>query len=714
MQIETQIEIAPVVAIAALLTIAIMVLTVNAHRHHRDPDTLAGMRWLFVADAALLIAASAMLLEPLLPFAFSAVLIAGGTIACILSGYGALSRGVGQRPSPARLIALGLMIFAMLAAMILAGLDLHKVLAASSVMNGALVLVLAYRLRAQTREMGVAQQLLATLPFLLIAVIYAARLLAIALGADAAVLTLITLALAFFLTFALLQWVFTLIAFGTVRLTRSLRSERQKAEAANAQKSRFLANMSHEIRTPLNGILGMAQVLEQRVTDPSDAELIAMISDSGEDLLRILNDILDLSKVEAGRIDLVMQPFRPIEPLERAARIHRLRAAENGVALHLDADPRLNEPRLGDTQRVMQILNNLLGNAVKFTSEGSILLHARLVGVGDDRVVIDVQDSGIGMTEAQLARVFEDFVQADDSISRRFGGTGLGLSITRKLVVLMGGSIDAHSVPGRGTSIRVELPLPTAPRTGSGRDDLPEMPTPALAFSGAVPPDPAGLGSTSVTSRVGGAEREPALPGGESGVTAAPLRILLADDNGTNRHVVRAMLAHGGHRIETAENGRQALEHFVSASAQATQSGFDLLILDIQMPEMDGLEALRAIRAHAHSSAVPMPPAIALTANVMAEQLAAYRACGFDATLQKPLRRDALLRTVDKAALTRARADRMPDQTLADKAETDGDAVAAHGAGHDTAAAQRLASATGLGHAAGIAGSVSCPGSTSP
>ncbi|MBA4351772.1 MAG: hypothetical protein C0427_11045 [Rhodobacter sp.] len=622
------IPVAPVVAIAAFLMIAILVLTGNALRYSRDPDTRAGLVWLVVADIALLVASTALLAQGLIGFTMAATLIAAGSITTILCGYGALSRGLGNRPSVALLVLLFLAIFGLLAGLLVAGVDLRLVLAASSVVNGLTVLALAEHLRRQATPMGIAQVLLTTLPFLLIVGIYAARLVATMLGAGEMVLTLFTLALAFFLTFATLQWLFALMAFSTVRLTRSLKAERQRAQVANEQKSNFLANMSHEIRTPLNGILGMAQVLRGKIHSPAEADMIGTIVQSGDDLLTILNDILDLSKVEAGQMEIVAEAFVPLDLIERAAKIHRMRASANGVALELHASPELAALRVGDAQRIMQVLNNLLGNAVKFTERGSICLRAGITGIAPtERLWIEVADTGIGMTADQLTRVFEDFVQADAGISRRYGGTGLGLSISRQLVGLMGGQIRSESRQGIGTTIRVELPVPRASEPVAERPE-PARPVVSLSPEPVLPgPEVAAPDASSPAEAVAA----PAAPGP---------KLLVAEDNLTNQMVIRAMLEGTGCRLQLVDTGRAALECYIAAE------DFDLLIFDIQMPEMDGRSALRAIHDHAARSGRPAPPAIALTANVMAQQLAEYQAAGFRAHLAKPIRRDALLKLI--------------------------------------------------------------------
>jgi signal transduction histidine kinase/CheY-like chemotaxis protein len=622
------IPVAPVVSIAALLVVSILVLTANALRYSRDPDTRAGLVWLVAADVALLVANTALLAQGLIGFTMAATLIAAGAVTTILCGYGALSRGLGHRPSVLRLALLFLAIFGLLAGQLAAGVELRLILATSSVINGLTVLALAAQLRRQATPMGIAQVLLTTLPFLLIAVIYVSRLVASMLGAGDTVLLLLTLALAFLLTFATLQWLFALMAFSTVRLTRSLKAERLRAQVANEQKSNFLANMSHEIRTPLNGILGMAQVLRGKIDSPAEADMIATIAQSGDDLLTILNDILDLSKVEAGQMEIVAEAFAPLDLIQRAAKIHRMRANANGVSLDMEAGPDLAVLRMGDAQRIMQVVNNLLGNAVKFTERGRICIRAKIIGAAPvERLWIEVADTGIGMSTDQLANVFEDFVQADSSISRRYGGTGLGLSISRRLVGLMGGQIHSDSQRGIGTTIRVELPLPRAgdPIMEPGEPKRPmadPSPDPLASDPGSIETDAA-------------PPAKPFVP-----MAATGRRLLVAEDNLTNQLVIRAMLEGTGYQVQIVDTGRAALDCYIATE------GFDLLILDIQMPEMDGCGALRAIHDHAARSGRPAPPALALTANVMAHQLAGYRDAGFCAHLAKPLQRAALLEMI--------------------------------------------------------------------
>lgn len=241
----------------------------------------------------------------------------------------------------------------------------------------------------------------------------------------------------------------------------ALAEEKRRAEAADKAKSAFLANMSHEIRTPLNGVLGMADVLAQSGLDADQHRALSLIRTSGDQLLHMLNDILDLSKIEAGRMELERERFKLSTLLDDVAALQAPALQAKSVAFQLEIDPALepDAPRLGDRLRLAQVLGNLLSNAVKFTSEGAVTVSARQ-GAGQDEVLLSVRDTGCGMDPEELARVFEPFSQADVSTTRRYGGTGLGLSIVMRLIDLMSGSLDVQSAPGEGSTFTVRFVLP--------------------------------------------------------------------------------------------------------------------------------------------------------------------------------------------------------------------------------------------------------------
>ncbi|MCB1396107.1 MAG: PAS domain S-box protein [Rhodobacter sp.] len=369
----------------------------------------------------------------------------------------------------------------------------------------------------------------------------------------------------------------------------------ERAQAANRAKSRFLANMSHELRTPLTGVLGMTDLLSETPVDAQQREMIDTIRESGEGLLTILNDILDLAKIEAGKLAITREAFVPAQLLRRVRALFAPRATASGLDLQLVLGAGCEAPRSGDANRILQVLNNLVGNALKFTESGSVVITAAIAPDpgGTDSLRIEVADTGIGMTADQAAKVFDEFEQAETSTARRFGGTGLGLSITRRLVALMGGEIALDTAPGAGTRVTVSLPVTPA---GTRRTE-------------AAPPP-----------------RVEVAPG---------LRVLVADDNRTNRKILETMLRSLGLQVALAEDGRDACRLY-------RPGDFDLVLLDISMPVLDGLGALAAIRDIDTRAGRPPVPALAVTANAMDHQVAEYIAAGFAGHIAKPFRKETL------------------------------------------------------------------------
>ncbi|WP_285670775.1 PAS domain-containing hybrid sensor histidine kinase/response regulator [Paralimibaculum aggregatum] len=372
----------------------------------------------------------------------------------------------------------------------------------------------------------------------------------------------------------------------------------RRAEEASNAKSRFLANMSHEIRTPMNGVIGMAEILCVTVTDPSQLRMVRTIRESGELLLNIIDDILDFSKIEAGKLELERVEFVPAELARKVENLHVLKAAEKNIAFSVLTSRGVATPRFGDPTRILQILHNLVSNAIKFTEAGEVTVSISCLP--GRPMVLEVRDTGIGMSEEQLGSLFEDFSQAESATSRRFGGTGLGMAIVKRLVDAKGGEIEVSSRLGEGTRVRVSLPL--AP------------------LAEPVPPAPA----EAVFEDVG------RLKG---------LRVLAADDNLTNRTVLSGLLTRLHVDSLTVEGGQEALE-------AAAEGGFDLVMLDISMPGMDGIETLRALRAMEAAGGRPRVPVIAVTANAMTHQVESYLAAGFDGHVAKPIRADALVLTM--------------------------------------------------------------------
>lgn len=365
-------------------------------------------------------------------------------------------------------------------------------------------------------------------------------------------------------------------------------AERERAEAANAAKSDFLATISHEIRTPLNAVVSAAHFLNRTDLTPLQAEHVEMLSEASNVLLSLINDVLDLSRIEAGKLAIEATPVELGRQMEALVALWQPRASDKGLALTLELADDLPECVVLDPLRVKQVLFNLLSNAVKFTDAGSVTLKVRAEERASDVLVCEVVDTGPGIPEQHLGRLFEAFEQADAATTRRHGGSGLGLAICRRLAVLMGGELHAESTVGQGSAFRLELPLVVVERKGA--------PT---------------------------AENQAGVNEGELG----QLKLLVAEDHPANRRVVELMLEPFDCILTFACNGQEAVE-------AAAAGRFDVILMDMQMPVMDGIEATRRIRAGGPNAETPI---IALTANAMAQHLAAWAEVGVHALVSKPI-----------------------------------------------------------------------------
>jgi signal transduction histidine kinase/CheY-like chemotaxis protein len=392
---------------------------------------------------------------------------------------------------------------------------------------------------------------------------------------------------------------------GAIAEEAAAAAAREEARQASRAKANFLATMSHEIRTPMNGVLGMAQLMRRDAESSAQAQRLEVLIESGEYLLSILNDILDVSKIDAGRLDILPAPEDLHLFLQRLVSFWGAQADQKGLSLILDVSATVPQHVLVDALRLRQVLFNLVGNALKFTQEGAVELSASATPDGDGAVLLRlaVKDTGIGIAAHNLPHLFDRFSQADDTEARRFGGTGLGLAIAKQLVELMGGGISVDSVVGHGSTFHIELPLALAT-------------APAAADAPAEPPKP-----------------EP----------TKALKVLAVDDNAVNLLVLEQILDGLGHHVAKAASGHEALEALMAEP-------FDLVLMDIQMPGMSGVDVLARLRADEGPNRVA--PVIALTADVTSGGRKRYLALGFTEHAAKPIQIPDLVAAMDRAMET--------------------------------------------------------------
>lgn len=596
----TSIDIRTLVAAACSLlffaaTLALFLRATWTDRFRRAANLFAG------SLAAFVLSATGVFISQDAPMIVSALLIISGAHVGILLAYLSIHESI----TPARQAGLILVAAAVicLAQTGLAALfqSAKLLIVTTSVVNTVTGFVTArslWRLATRTTRQ---HRLLASAPFLVIGCAYAMRLPLLGLADPTQWFVLASTVIAFVLTASALFMGFALIIIRESALRDDLRRAQAETEEMLQQRTRLFTQMNHELRTPLNGIVGLTRILSGHVTDEKGKRTLRDLQFSAALLKTVVDDVLDFAKLDRGALELESIPFDLAELLEEVVAQYRGLAADKGVTVRFDLTPATPAWRKGDPMRLRQLLHNVIGNAVKFTPQGTVGITVDLQDA--DHIRIRVTDTGIGMSPDQLAHLFEPFRQASASTTRQFGGTGLGMSIVQMLVDAMSGRIRAESALGIGTQIDVTLPMPAATPPKAQPSDAPAKAHPAPASNG--------------------------------------LRVLSADDDEINGLVMEAFLVELGLAPVMAQSGRHAID-------LATSERFDVYLIDINMPDMDGIETLAELRRIDAARGGPLPLAVAVTANVMADDIRNYLRSGFDLHLPKPVVLEDLSALLDR------------------------------------------------------------------
>ncbi len=564
---------------------------------------------LFAASlAALILSAVGVFLSQDAPFVLTAVFIITGAHFGIVFAY--LSLYVSVRPHPAeRSVLIGAAVLC-LGHWLLAVLfqSAAMLIISTSVVNSVVGFVAAASLWSMATTASRRNRILVTAPFFLIGCAYGVRLLLLATFDPAQWFVLASSVIAFVLSASSLYLGFALIIIRESALSDDLRRARAQSDEILRQRTRFFSQINHELRTPLNGIVGLTRVLSGHVAGEAGAKTLRDLQSSAALLKTVVDDVLNFAKLDNGAVELEVIPFHLPDLVDGLAAQYRAMAAEKAVVLRVSSAPGLAAWRRGDPTRLGQILHNILANAVKFTAEGEISVSTATTE--PDQIRISVIDTGIGMSEDQVRHLFEPFRQATAGTTRQFGGTGLGMSIVKMLVEAMDGRVEVQSTPDSGTRVDVILPMdatdaPLRTESGPATTALPHSPSPAPTPS----PAPAIV---------------PAFAGPDG------MRILCVDDDEINRLVLEAFLIELGITPVMAESGAAAI-------ALAQGDRFDIYLIDINMPDMGGVETLHELRRIDAARQGQLPLAVAVTANVMADDIRSYLASGFDEHLPKPI-----------------------------------------------------------------------------